>query len=84
MNADGTKLSKRQRDIKISSYRDKGIFPLALINFITHSGGGFTKDAERHLKPMCYSMEELIDQVCIQVDLWIFFTFKIIHFISHF
>lgn len=65
MNADGTKLSKRQGDIKISSYRDKGIIPLALLNFITHSGGGFTKDSERHLKPTIYSMEELTEQVCI-------------------
>lgn len=63
MNSDGTKLSKRQGDIKISHYRDKGIFPLALINFITQSGGGFTKDLERYLKPTCYSMQELIDQV---------------------
>lgn len=63
MNADGTKLSKRQGDIKIDYYRDKGIFPLALINFITNSGGGFTKDSERHLKPTCYSMKQLIDQV---------------------
>lgn len=64
MNSDGTKLSKRQGDIQISHYRDKGIFPLALINFISHSGGGFAKDSERHLKPMCYSMQELIEQVC--------------------
>lgn len=63
MNSDGTKLSKRQGDIKISYYRDRGVFPLALINFITHSGGGFSKDSERFLQPKCYSLEELIDQV---------------------
>lgn len=63
MNTDGTKLSKRQGDIKISYYRDNHIFPLALINFIVHSGGGFAKDLERHLKPKCYTLEELTDQV---------------------
>ncbi|KAJ8920758.1 hypothetical protein NQ315_004898, partial [Exocentrus adspersus] len=57
MNADGTKLSKRQGDIKISHYREINVFPLALLNFIVHSGGGFTKDAERHLKPKCYTFE---------------------------
>lgn len=69
LNADGTKLSKRQCDITISYYRSKGIFPLALINLITHSGGGFKKDSTRHLKPTCYSMEELINQVLISKKL---------------
>lgn len=64
MNQDGTKLSKRQGDIKISYYREKGIFPLALLNFITHSGGGFAKDSEKHLKPVCYNLDELTQQVC--------------------
>ncbi|XP_018571346.1 probable glutamate--tRNA ligase, mitochondrial isoform X2 [Anoplophora glabripennis] len=62
MNADGTKLSKRQGDIKISHYRENNIFPLAMINFIAHSGGGFSKDLERHLKPRCYSIGELVNQ----------------------
>ncbi|XP_072391401.1 nondiscriminating glutamyl-tRNA synthetase EARS2, mitochondrial [Diabrotica undecimpunctata] len=62
MNADGTKLSKRQGDIRISHYKDTGVFPQALINLIVHSGGGFSKDSERHLKPKCYSMDELTEQ----------------------
>ncbi|XP_057656656.1 probable glutamate--tRNA ligase, mitochondrial [Diorhabda carinulata] len=62
MNSDGTKLSKRQGDIKINHFRETGIFPQALINFIVHSGGGFTKDLERNVKPKCYSMEELTQQ----------------------
>lgn len=66
MNADGTKLSKRQGDIKISHYRENNIFPLALLNFIVHSGGGFSKDLERHLKPKCYSIEELVNQVFVK------------------
>lgn len=63
MNTDGTKLSKRQGDIKISYYRDNNIFPLALLNFIVNSGGGFSKNLERHLKPKCYTIEELTEQV---------------------
>ncbi|XP_066250982.1 nondiscriminating glutamyl-tRNA synthetase EARS2, mitochondrial isoform X2 [Euwallacea similis] len=62
MNADGTKLSKRQNDIRISSYRENYIFPLTLLNFIVNSGGGFEKDQERHLKPQCYSIDELCEQ----------------------
>ncbi|XP_034840954.1 nondiscriminating glutamyl-tRNA synthetase EARS2, mitochondrial [Maniola hyperantus] len=41
VNSDGTKLSKRQSDVKVEDYRNKGIFPLALVNYITLSGGGF-------------------------------------------
>ncbi|KAL1490344.1 hypothetical protein ABEB36_013058 [Hypothenemus hampei] len=62
LNADGTKLSKRQGDIRIGNYRENGILPLALLNFIVHSGGGFEKDLKRHLKPHCYSIEELCEQ----------------------
>lgn len=61
MNANGTKLSKRQGDIQVSKYREAGIFPQALINFVTSCGGGF--DKEQGLKPQCYSMEELTEQV---------------------
>ncbi|XP_050307003.1 probable glutamate--tRNA ligase, mitochondrial [Anthonomus grandis grandis] len=62
INSDGTKLSKRQGDIKISSYRENHIFPLALLNFILNSGGGFDKDLERHLKPKCFTIDELCQQ----------------------
>ncbi|KAK4880776.1 hypothetical protein RN001_008922 [Aquatica leii] len=62
INPDGTKLSKRQGDIQISHYRESGILPQALINFITHSGGGFDKDQERFLKPKIYTMDELANQ----------------------
>lgn len=63
MNADGTKLSKRQNDIQISTYRENGIFPLALINFIVNSGGGFEKDLQRNVKPKCFTIPELSQQV---------------------
>lgn len=65
MNSDGTKLSKRQGDIQISHYRKIGIIPQALLNFIVHSGGGFTKDLQKHVKPQCNSTEELVSQVML-------------------
>ncbi|KAG8221957.1 hypothetical protein J437_LFUL007798 [Ladona fulva] len=41
LNADGSKLSKRQGDIQVGYYRDNGIFPAALLNYVTDAGGGF-------------------------------------------
>ncbi|KAH0553600.1 probable glutamate--tRNA ligase, mitochondrial [Cotesia glomerata] len=58
LNTDGSKLSKRQGDIKVDFYREQGIFPLALINYITHAGGGFDRDSSIS----CYSYEQLIKQ----------------------
>ncbi|KAG7210237.1 hypothetical protein KM043_011786 [Ampulex compressa] len=45
LNSNGTKLSKRQGDIQIDFYRKNGIFPLALLNFITYVGGGFNRES---------------------------------------
>jgi glutamyl-tRNA synthetase len=59
MNSDGTKLSKRQGDIQIKSYKEDGIFPNALLNFITKAGGGFTSNSLDEL----YPMEKLIKNV---------------------
>ncbi|XP_055606334.1 probable glutamate--tRNA ligase, mitochondrial isoform X2 [Uranotaenia lowii] len=44
MNANGSKLSKRQKDVQLDHYRKMGIFPQALLNFITQSGGGFDRN----------------------------------------
>lgn len=60
MNSDGSKLSKRQNDIKLEYYRDKGIFPQALLNYITSSGGGFHREAGDSIK--CYDMNELVQK----------------------
>lgn len=48
-----------------------GILSQALVNFITSSGGGFDKDLVRNVKPKCYSMDELIQQVmnCVDVQM---------------
>lgn len=59
-NSDGSKLSKRQGDIRVEFYRDNGIFSNALINYITLTGGGFNREGTT--KPFIYSMNELQDQ----------------------
>ncbi|XP_046393100.1 probable glutamate--tRNA ligase, mitochondrial isoform X2 [Ischnura elegans] len=41
LNSDGSKLSKRQGDIQVNYYREDGIFPGALLNYVTDAGGGF-------------------------------------------
>lgn len=61
MNADGTKLSKRQGDIQIENYRVTGVQPRALINYIRLAGGGFEKEAVA--KPKIASMDDLIENV---------------------
>lgn len=43
------------------NYRERKIFPLALINYITLSGGGFTR--ENGVKLKNYTMDELIHAV---------------------
>jgi glutamyl-tRNA synthetase len=68
LNADGSKLSKRQGDIKVENYREEGIFPQALLNYVVDAGGGFTKDIGR-TKPRIHSMQELIQQVSTSGDL---------------
>lgn len=57
MNSDGSKLSKRQNDIQLEYYRNKGIFPQALINYVTQAGGGFNREQNESLK--CFDMEDL-------------------------
>ncbi|CRK97810.1 CLUMA_CG011186, isoform A [Clunio marinus] len=57
MNADGSKLSKRQNDIKLEYYRSKGIFPQALVNYVTQAGGGFNRKPDEQL--YSYEMKEL-------------------------
>ena len=62
LNPDGSKLSKRQGDIKVENYKMEGIFPEALLNYVVDAGGGFTKDTERKSAKI-YSLQELAQQV---------------------
>lgn len=57
MNSDGSKLSKRQNDIKLEYYRNKGIFSQALINYVTQTGGGFNREPNDNLN--CLDMHDL-------------------------
>jgi len=62
INKDGTKLSKRQNDITINAYRQSGIYPEALLNFVISCGGGFVQNKETntvYIKPL----SELISKV---------------------
>ncbi|KAK1132135.1 hypothetical protein K0M31_016268 [Melipona bicolor] len=59
LNSDGSKLSKRQNDINIESFRKDGIFPLAVLNYVIHAGGGFNNKGGAHY---IHSYEELIKQ----------------------
>lgn len=60
MNADGSKLSKRQGDIQMDYYRKRGILPTALVNYIIQAGGGFTIDPSERLN--IYPLEELVQK----------------------
>ncbi|KAA0721634.1 putative glutamate--tRNA ligase, mitochondrial [Triplophysa tibetana] len=44
LNRDGSKLSKRQGDIYIQSFREQGFFPETLLDIITHAGSGFSSN----------------------------------------
>ncbi|XP_076246773.1 putative glutamate--tRNA ligase, mitochondrial isoform X2 [Calliopsis andreniformis] len=58
LNSNGTKLSKRQNDIQIEVFRKEGIFPLAVLNYVIHAGGGFDNRGFHYID----SYEELIKQ----------------------
>lgn len=62
LNTDGSKLSKRQNDVKIESFRKQSIFPLALLNYVIEAGGGFYRKQENQ---DLYSYQELIKQVIV-------------------
>ncbi|XP_013104002.2 probable glutamate--tRNA ligase, mitochondrial isoform X2 [Stomoxys calcitrans] len=64
VNADGTKLSKRQGDIGIKSFREKGYFPTALLNYVVSAGGGFPHEQFTKLK--VYSLGELSEKFTIE------------------
>lgn len=55
LNADRSKLSKRQGDVAVEDYRNKGILPEALVNFVAMLGWNRGDDQE------IFNMQELID-----------------------
>lgn len=44
LNRDGSKLSKRQRDIFIQSFIQQGVLPETLLDIVTHAGSGFNSN----------------------------------------
>ena len=55
LNADHSKLSKRQGDVAVEDYLDKGYLPEALLNFVALMGYNPKGDQE------LYSLQELVD-----------------------
>eukprot|EP00105_Crassostrea_gigas_P021150 XP_011440191.1 PREDICTED: probable glutamate--tRNA ligase, mitochondrial [Crassostrea gigas] len=64
MNSDGTKLSKRQGDIQISFYQDKGYAPDAVLKYLTLIGGGYTQTVDNSIE--YDSLEDLVTKFSVQ------------------
>lgn len=47
-NPDGSKISKRQNDIDVLSYRDRGYFPETLLLYLSSIGGGFKTNLQEN------------------------------------
>jgi glutamyl-tRNA synthetase len=60
LNPDKSKLSKRQDDVAVEDYRDKGYLKEALINFVALLGWNFGDDKE------FYEMNELIEKFSLE------------------
>lgn len=60
LNPDKSKMSKRFGDVFAKSFREKGFFPDALINFVALLGWNPTSDRE------IFSMQELIDAFSLE------------------
>lgn len=60
LNADKSKLSKRQGDVAVEDYRDKGYLKEAIINFVALLGWNYGDDKE------FYEMDELIRKFSLE------------------
>jgi glutamyl-tRNA synthetase len=60
LNPDRSKLSKRQGDVAVEEYRDKGYLPEALVNFVAFLG--WNPGDEREL----FSLDELVKEFSIE------------------
>ena len=53
VNSDGTKLSKRQDDIRLEHFRSNGFYPEAVTSLLCLAGGGFSSnDIQNQLVPI--------------------------------
>jgi glutamyl-tRNA synthetase len=62
LNKDRSKLSKRQNDVSVESYLEKGYLKEALINFIALLGWNPGKGSEKEI----YSLDELIKEFTLE------------------
>lgn len=60
LNPDKSKLSKRQGDVAVEDYRDKGYLKEALVNFVALLGWNYGDDKE------VYEMDELIEKFSLE------------------
>ena len=58
MNPDGTKLSKRNNDIDVMSFKNRSYLPEALLGYLTTFGGGFRNEGQNIETK---SLNELVD-----------------------
>ena len=59
VNSDGSKLSKRQGDLQIESLIAEGFFPEAVVNFVSHVGGGFKDLESQGSLDVCHDLPHL-------------------------
>lgn len=69
VNADGSKLSKRQADVHVESYKDQGFEPEALVNFVALMGYNWHASEEEKASSdvidtsEVFTMQDMIDKV---------------------
>lgn len=81
VNSDGRKLSKRQNDITVDYYRAQKIYPLALVNFMIYTGGGFAKDAGGDEKSRTLDdLEKQVFFICNSDKVFLAFNWKFARF----
>ena len=61
MNSDGTKLSKRQDDIRLEYFRSRGFYPEAIISLLCLAGGGFPS---AYIQQDLVNLDKLSELVC--------------------
>jgi len=64
LNANGTKLSKRQNDLHIQVLRERGYSGQAILNFVSLIGGGFEK--KPYSLDTVFTSQQLTDQFCLE------------------
>lgn len=67
VDRDGQKLSKRHGDIDITSWRDRGILPVALLNYVMLLGWSAGRGVTGHQEVM--DMDEMISKVCFSMPI---------------